>query len=616
MDRRQRLLAASALAVTVLVAYQAFVALPRPGVSTPTSTASATAAQATSAPTIARDPPTPDLIPLAVGPGSSCLILPDASAACWGNNWGGVLGIGTEYHSSIPQIAHLDGTARQVAVGSYHACALLEDATLRCWGYNERGQLGTPPTDASYPEPALVPGIDRVVSVAAAESHTCAVRDDGTAWCWGLREGRIELPGITDAVGVTASGGLTCLLRRGGGVHCFGIWGGGGVHLPQVHEALIRIEGLADAIAIASGDEFACGLIADGTVRCFGANQHGQLGDGTTIDRVGAVPVLGIEGAVAIGAGPDHACAVMDTGDLYCWGYDEAGQLGGPRPGAYSQPVPQLVEGIAGVTAVDGGDGFTCAIASGEVSCWGANSDGQLGDRTQKSRSRPAPISWVPDTSIPHADTPTVRIRMNTNLHSLGLVRVRFAVSAGDGSDGSGVDHVEVRISRTGGESWEAARWQPTRWGQKLPLDVPLMVQVRAVDTVGNAGEWVTSQILARLRKGTFGAISLDGPWEAATASYYVGGVYTKTGGASATFTFTGRSFGLVSRILRTRGAFEIFVDGRSQGVIDLYWRQYENSWVVFARSWASSSRHTVRIVALGTAGRPRVDLDAFIVLK
>jgi len=36
----------------------------------------------------------------------------------------------------------------------------------------------------------------------------------------------------------------------------------------------------------------------------------------------------------------------------------------------------------------------------------------------------------------------------------------------------------------------------------------------------------------------------------------------------------------------------------------------------VFARTWASSAKQTIRIVVKGTAGRPRVDLDGFTVLK
>jgi hypothetical protein len=37
---------------------------------------------------------------------------------------------------------------------------------------------------------------------------------------------------------------------------------------------------------------------------------------------------------------------------------------------------------------------------------------------------------------------------------------------------------------------------------------------------------------------------------------------------------------------------------------------------IVFAKSWSSSGTHTIRIVVLGTPNRPRVDIDAFEVLR
>ncbi len=623
MDRRQRLLATSALAVTVLVAYQIFVAPPRPGASTPASAGPATAAPTTGAaaspePTPAGEPPNPELVPMAMGGGSACQILRDASLACWGYNRGGVLGIGTEYNSSIPQIAQIDGAVRQVSIGFGHACAVLDDATVQCWGQNFDGQLGTPISASPFLEPTAVPGMDRVVSVGAGWGHTCAARDDGTAWCWGRRAPRTQVPGITDAVAVSAGEFHTCLLLRGGFVRCLGTWGSGESGAYDRHDTPTAIKGLENVIALDSGSDFTCGLIADGTVRCFGMNEFGQLGDGTTKVRDAAVPALGIENAVAIGVGPSHSCAAMASGALYCWGLNHDGELGRPPSGYSPQSMPQVVRGIGQATAVDGGWDFTCAIADGEVSCWGANDYGQLGDRTAKGRSRPAPLSRVPDAAIPDADAPTAKIRSDYRFHYKERVKVRFAVPADDGPDGSGIDHIEVRFSRTGGESWEAAKWRPRRWGQWLPVDVPLTMQVRAVDGVGNVGEWVTSPVTAAVRQETATGISYKGPWQTATVPSYFGGAtaYTTARGASATFTFTGRSFGLIGRLYRDRGAFQVVVDGQTMGVVDQYSKQKQYKYVVYAQSWAKRGEHTVRIVALGTAGRPRVDIDAFIVIQ
>jgi alpha-tubulin suppressor-like RCC1 family protein len=144
--------------------------------------------------------------------------------------------------------------------------------------------------------------MDDVVSVAAGEGHTCAVRADGSVWCWGTggngQLGAPELwyevpptpvPGITDAIAVTAGSYHTCLLLQDATVTCFGYWGAGGNGQHDRHYEPTPIEGFNDVIALSGGGDFTCGLIADGTVRCFGTNWIGQLGDGTLIDRDAAV---------------------------------------------------------------------------------------------------------------------------------------------------------------------------------------------------------------------------------------------------------------------------------------------------------------------------------------
>jgi hypothetical protein len=36
----------------------------------------------------------------------------------------------------------------------------------------------------------------------------------------------------------------------------------------------------------------------------------------------------------------------------------------------------------------------------------------------------------------------------------------------------------------------------------------------------------------------------------------------------------------------------------------------------VFAKSWSSSGTHTIKLVNQGTAGRPYVNVDAFVTLR
>ena len=64
------------------------------------------------------------------------------------------------------------------------------------------------------------------------------------------------------------------------------------------------------------------------------------------------------------------------------------------------------------------------------------------------------------------------------------------------------------------------------------------------------------------------------------------------------------------------RGRARIIVDGKRVAVIDLRGGEHIQRRVVWAKSWTNSRRHTVRVLVLGTDGRPRVDLDAFVVMR
>jgi hypothetical protein len=574
------------------------------------------------------EPTPPALLNISVGHGATCAVLSGGSVACWGVRW---LGNGTPYASVIPQITLLDQSATQVANGEQHACALLEDATVSCWGDNSSNEVGDWATlGGEVLEPTAVPDVDHVVSLAAGGAHTCAVRDDGTAWCWGyggsgqlgspdlFKEPPTQVPGITDAVAVAAGDWHTCLLRDGGTVSCFGYWGPNEDGDVVQHFSPLAIEGFDGVTALSSGADHTCGLIDDGTVRCFGRNPNGQLGNGTTAISDSAVAVDNLENVVAIGTGTAHTCAVRAAGGVFCWGSNYGGQLGFPDD-EDDQLVPRKVDGISGASAVDGGQGFTCAIVAGVGTCWGRNESGQLGDRTFVSRSQPQPISWVPDTDAPTAASPVVRIRVTNKALYGDFIRTKVEVPADDGVDGTGIDHIEVRFSKDGGATWGRTKWRSeATWSKKLKTEGTIIAEARAIDGVGNASEWVTSPVWTpRMWQEDSPAISYDGAWQTVDSGTYSGGAaaYTTSDGASATITFTGRSFGIVSRKGPARGEFRVFVDGQAVGIVDLRSAEQHRYVVVFARHWATSEEHTIRIVALGTTGRPRVDLDAFVVI-
>jgi hypothetical protein len=84
-----------------------------------------------------------------------------------------------------------------------------------------------------------------------------------------------------------------------------------------------------DGLALAAGEYFGCVIRSDRTVHCAGLNDAGQIGDGTTMNRLDTVPVLGLTGVTAIAAGYKHACAVVAGGAVRCWGLNDRRQLRG-----------------------------------------------------------------------------------------------------------------------------------------------------------------------------------------------------------------------------------------------------------------------------------------------
>jgi hypothetical protein len=138
--------------------------------------------------------------------------------------------------------------------------------------------------------------------------------------------------------------------------------------------------------------------------------------------------------------------------------------------------------------------------------------------------------------------------------------------------------------------------------------------EVRAHDHAGNVGGWVAGPTLKpSLVQQTSTSITYHLTWTTSTYASFSGGSvrYATAAGASASYTFTGRSVAFVTTRAISRGAVKIYIDGVLATTFDCYAASSTFRYVAFARTWASSGTHTIKLVVVGTAGRHRVDLDA-----
>jgi hypothetical protein len=105
--------------------------------------------------------------------------------------------------------------------------------------------------------------------------------------------------------------------------------------------------------------------------------------------------------------------------------------------------------------------------------------------------------------------------------------------------------------------------------------------------------------------------------WTTGRSSAASGGTLrsTRTSGASTTQTVTARALALVATRSTTQGSVRVYVDGKLAATVNLYASKAATRQVVWTTDWAAAGKHTVKIVNLGTKGRPSVNVDALLTL-
>jgi hypothetical protein len=105
------------------------------------------------------------------------------------------------------------------------------------------------------------------------------------------------------------------------------------------------------------------------------------------------------------------------------------------------------------------------------------------------------------------------------------------------------------------------------------------------------------------------------GTWTSSTSTTWWGGTAkgSSSAGATASLTFTGRQFAWISLKAYNRGKAQVYVNGVLTATVDLYSATLLKQRVAWSATWSTSATRTVLIKVLGTATRPRIDVDGFI---
>lgn len=119
----------------------------------------------------------------------TCGIRDGGKLYCWGSHEYGGLGIGPSYKNveiSEPTRVGAGIEWLKVAGGYRHTCGIDANTRLYCWGLNDHHE-SSQSDDDPVPVPTLVETdtSDGVEKLSLGKTHTCALREDQTLWCWG-----------------------------------------------------------------------------------------------------------------------------------------------------------------------------------------------------------------------------------------------------------------------------------------------------------------------------------------------------------------------------------------------------------------------------------------------
>ena len=342
----------------------------------------------------------------------------------WGNNSAGRLGTNDTINRLTPVTTFVGGTNwKQVSSGGYHTAAIKTDGTLWVWGQNDSGQLGNNTVNNILTPITTFSGGTNWKEVACGQTHTIAIKTDGTLWTWGAS--------FFGGLGNNDSATNRCTP-----VTTFA----GGTNWRQV----------------AAGTNFSAAIKTDGTLWSWGRNTYGQLADNTTTTR--STPVTTFAGGnnwKQVACSGYSAAAIKTDGTLWTWsgGLTNRGVLGTNDTINRLTPVTTFAGGTNWKQVASGGDNTAAIKTDGTLWIWGSSFQGALGNAS---------------TAFANVLTPITTFAGGTDWKFIECGRARYTIAIktdgtlwtwGSGADGKlGVNDTSDRSTPVttfaGGTNW------------------------------------------------------------------------------------------------------------------------------------------------------------------
>ncbi len=283
--------------------------------------------------------------------------------------------------SDEPVVCTTTPCVTQLAAGDRHFCALMSDGSVQCWGTDTKGSLGRGQdggSPAGTPPQPVVEITNATQISAGTPGNTTCVRDaEKHVQCWGENSvaqlGLVPSPGLRDQ---------------------------------NAHPTPTRVALASEVVRVDVGQSTVCAIATDGKIYCWGTNSSNQLARlNSNLGYEGpGLAELGNYEITRLILTQYSSFAITKDGQLLGWGR-ASGRLSS-LPSSEGSPTPVPLPSLSDVTRAatsgfaSGSNGHQCAIAGGDVYCWGGNIRGELGTGVPDGEQLPAFAGIITDAGV------------------------------------------------------------------------------------------------------------------------------------------------------------------------------------------------------------------------